>query len=151
MWINNIIEQFKSNIINKKINYSYKEIIKNEYINKMGKKIKVLQREEFEDIVFKDNDNDKNILYLKKHNTSIGGNNDEVENLQEDEEVDDLQIYENEDLDYENNIVSDIENISELYDDIDLDKDIKKTDKMISKILNNNQDINKKETLVKQL
>ena len=45
MWINKIIEEFKNNILYKKINYSYSEIIKNDYINKIVKKLKTIHRD----------------------------------------------------------------------------------------------------------
>ena len=151
MWINKIIEEFKNNILYKKINYSYSEIIKNDYINKMGKKLKTIHRDEFLDINIKEKETTENILYNKK-----GGeyeekniNNTEIDNFDENEINNDY--FSEYDDDYNERIIEDIDNITELYEDIDLDKDIKKTDKLISKVLNNNQEINKKDRLIKFL
>ncbi len=53
-WINNFIEKFKSDVVFKKINYSYADLIKFQYKIKMGKKLEkvILEKEDIEDISF---------------------------------------------------------------------------------------------------
>lgn len=51
-WINNFIEKFKSDIVYKKVNYSFGELVKFQYKVKMGKKLEkvLIEKEDIEDL-----------------------------------------------------------------------------------------------------
>jgi hypothetical protein len=117
-WITNFINKFKNNIIFKKINYSYSDLIKLEYKNMMGKKLdKIILTND--DIIFDQkntsNSSSSNILYQipnlknktggyniennKNINLQTGGENDDMINNEEEledefeEELDDETIF----------------------------------------------------------
>ena len=62
-WLQNFINKFKNDVVFKKINYSYSDLIKFQYKIKMGKKLEKmeLEKEDIEELNFKTVD--KNILY----------------------------------------------------------------------------------------
>ncbi len=67
-WLDNFISNFKNEVIFKKINYSYSDLIKFQYKVKMGKKLEkvMLEKEDIEDISFttkEKTDKGSNILY----------------------------------------------------------------------------------------
>ena len=167
-WITNFINRFKNNIIFKKINYSYSELIKRDYKITMGKKLEkvLLSKEDIENISFigRKEYNRNNILYNVSNNM-IGGNNDDYESLNMDnildnsidDNIDDMdELYNSENEvddngdDYE---ISTIETEQEEYttDEMEkiyqldeVDSNISKTGTLISNILNDNKIIEKK-------
>ncbi len=77
-WIQKFIEKFKSEVVFKKINYSYSDLIKFQYKVKMGKKLEkvVLEKEDIEDISFttvEKTSKGSNILYEIKEIMQQGG------------------------------------------------------------------------------
>ncbi len=99
-WIDNFISKFKNEVVFKKINYSYSDLIKFQYKVKMGKKLEkvMLEKEDIEDISFETKDKsgkNVNILYEVKDllkggsfNTQKGGEFEEAESF--DEPLDDF-------------------------------------------------------------
>jgi hypothetical protein len=70
-WVSNFISNFKNEVIFKKINYSYSDLIKFQYKVKMGKKLEkvMLEKEDIEEISFETKDKSNkttNILYEVK-------------------------------------------------------------------------------------
>ncbi len=77
-WITKFIEKFKNDVVFKKINYSYSDLIKFQYKIKMGKKLEkvILEKEDIEDISFVTEEkisNKKNLLYGIKDIIKGGG------------------------------------------------------------------------------
>ena len=159
-WITNFINKFKNNIIFKKINYSYSDLIKLEYKNMMGKKLdKVILTND--DILFDQkniisNSSSKNILYQMSNiknaseNLQHGGNNEideEIESdiIEESDITEESDIIEENTLDVEDDL-SDYEDIIKIYQTEELDKNASNTSTLISNILNDNKIIEKKKT-----
>lgn len=85
LWIEKFISKFKDEVILKKINYSYGDLIKQQYKIRMGKKLEkiIIEKEDIEDISFISSDKiynkSANILNnMSKTSTKsqIGGDND---------------------------------------------------------------------------
>lgn len=104
-WLDNFISNFKNEVIFKKINYSYSDLIKFQYKVKMGKKLEkvMLEKEDIEDISFKTKektDKGTNILYEIKEIlkggetvTQYGGQFEESEYIEEPlDDFDDVPI-----------------------------------------------------------
>ena len=173
-WIVNFINKFKNNVIFKKINYSYSDLIKLEYKNMMGKKLdKIILTND--DIVFDQknitsNTSSKNILYqipnIKNktggsYEIQYGGDDDnisdndiEFEEEQEDEinfDPDSLissDVIEESDIEKEivEDELSDYEDMIKIYQTEEIDKNANNTSTLISNILNDNKIIEKKKT-----
>jgi hypothetical protein len=129
-WLLKFINNFKSDVIFKKINYSYAELIKLEYKIRMGKKLEKinLEKEDIEELNFsKNTKKSNNILYdiSKEIIEQKGGKdeNDASESIEdyENEELVDEDVDEDMDEDIEED---EIENILDIEEDIiDLEKD----------------------------
>jgi len=64
-WLANLINRFKNDVVFKKVNYSYSELIKFQYKVKMGKKLEKMEieKEDIEELNFKTQTKSTNILY----------------------------------------------------------------------------------------
>lgn len=172
-WIRKFITNFKNEIVFKKINYSYSDLIKFQYKIKMGKKLEkvMLEKEDIEDISFitKEKVINNNILYSIKDivKEQIGGQFDDETDYIEEEPVDDDIIDDNEMFDPESIYTEekdketeeledpdvetvlteeeiDLEEIEKIYQTDELDKNVNNTSSLISNILDNNKIIEKK-------
>lgn len=136
-WLIKFINNFKSDVIFKKINYSYAELVKFEYKVRMGKKLEKveLEKEDIEQLNFtKTTKKSNNILYDVSKNIldQKGGENDNNEEV--DELVDELLEDEeniNEDDEFENILdvdedTIDLEKDQETDEDIDIASDLEK-------------------------
>ena len=103
-WINNFINKFKTEVIFKKINYSYSDIIKLQYKMTMGKKIEkvILEKDDIEDISFvSQKKSSNNILYEIKDIIKLEGGLGQVQQggqYEESEQIDEQITESNEDL-----------------------------------------------------
>ena len=74
-WLTNFIEKFKTDIVFKKVNYSFSELVKFQYKIKMGKKIEkvVIEKEDIDDLNFTtEKKKSKNLLDVFKYNQKGG-------------------------------------------------------------------------------
>ena len=87
IWLNNFIEKFKKEVVFRKVNYSYGDLVKFQYKIKMGKKIEkvFLEKEDIEDLNFKsDNNKQKNLLnefVFEESEGSINEKNNKWKNI----------------------------------------------------------------------
>lgn len=161
-WLDKFINKFQTDIISKKVNYSYAEKVKHEYMASMGKKIELLDTKEFESVLPQSNFT-QNILY--EASDLLGGNKNNIGQNggvdDEDDMNDDFGMFEDdmneveEEIKYEETIESMQENVTldeliKLYQTEEIDENIKKTNEMIAKALDNEKIVIKKgDTLVK--
>ena len=78
-WLNNFILKFKKEIVYKKVNYSFGDLVKFQYKIKMGKKLEkiLIEKEDIEKIDFStEMKNNKNLL-TKLDISQLGGNNED--------------------------------------------------------------------------
>jgi hypothetical protein len=166
-WIKQILNIFTLNIVNKKINYSYNESIKNENREKMGKKITTIERDEVLNMELRENNKNENILNFQYDNFEINNNendndenddneNDEVllqdggeekQQINDDEDNEDDYVINNdlEIINSENEITfENINEIEDLYKDIDTSKIMLKTNQEIQNIIGDKVVKNKK-------
>ena len=76
-WLNNFINKFKQNIVYKKVNYSFGDLVKFQYKVKMGKKIEkvLVEKEDIEELNFSsESKNSKNLL-TNLDISQLGGKN----------------------------------------------------------------------------
>lgn len=76
-WLNNFISKFKKDIVYKKVNYSFGNLVKFQYKVKMGKKLEkvLIEKEDIEDLNFSlETKNNKNLL-SKLDISQLGGEN----------------------------------------------------------------------------
>jgi hypothetical protein len=153
-WMDEFKARFESNILFKKMNYSYGEFVKNEYREKMGKKIEKL-------IIDKDDyDNEyKKVGNLLEEIKQLGGEvdnqsdlgSDKSVNIDDDDDDNDAISFvsENEEsIEYETksdntNELSE-DDIIKLYQTEDKDENLKKTNAMITSALQNTKIIEHK-------
>ncbi len=79
-WITKFIQKFKNDVIFKKVNYSYADMIKFQYKIKMGKKLEkvMIEKEDLEEVSFITEEKfskNNNLLYGIKDIIKTGGNN----------------------------------------------------------------------------
>ena len=167
-WLSSFINNFKTDIIFKKVNYSYSELIKFQHKVKMGTKLKKMEIdiEDVEAMDFKDSDaKSRNILYSIDETQMGGGTKDETEKetetetekdeTEEEEEEDDIEMNtlkkENEeDIDYdiltvESDMNLDEEDINKIYQKDDIDTNLSQTIEMLSNALDDKKILKKKE------
>jgi len=128
-WLIKFINTFKSDVIFKKVNYSYSELVKFEFKVKMGKKLEKieLEKEDIEELNFiKSTKKSNNILYnlSKEIIEQKGGDdseNDIIDDIVEEELMEELieddEDIENMDIDEE---IIDLEKDQETDEDIDI-------------------------------
>lgn len=77
-WLNNFINKFKKNIVYKKVNYSFGDLVKFQYKIKMGKKLEkvLIEKEDIEELNF--SSDTKNLLTTLDI-SQLGGNNTDNE------------------------------------------------------------------------
>ena len=79
-WLNNFINKFKKNIVYKKVNYSFGDLVKFQYKIKMGKKLEkvLIEKEDIEELNFATDTkfNSENLL-TKLDISQLGGKNNE--------------------------------------------------------------------------
>ena len=165
-WIKQILNIFTLNIVNKKINYSYNESIKNENREKMGKKITTIERDEILNIDLRENNKNENILNFQYDNFENEKENENNESDEFNESHDILQeggeeqnqTNENDENEEEYEINNDLEiinseneitfeninEIEDLYKDIDTSKIMLKTNQDIQNIIGDKIVKNKK-------
>lgn len=162
-WMDEFKAQFESTVLFKKMNYSYGEFVKNEYMEKMGKKIEKL-------IIDKDDyDTEYNkgeTVNLLNEITQLGGNitdgtmsnnqgmMSDSDNMtdQDDEDIDSDDISFMSESEDSVEVVTSVENpeeltdedIMELYKTDEKDENIKKTNAMITNIFKNTKIIEHK-------
>lgn len=163
-WLSNFINKFKNDIVFKKINYSYSELIKFQYKVKMGKKLEKIEieKEDIEELNFKIQDKSRNILYTLPNildNKQIGGDVDDIA-MEEDDigdlaygetEVDEIgEVYDaleedaiNESIEGEEEL--NYEEIEKIYQQDEVDKNLKNTTNMIFNILDDKKILEKKD------
>jgi len=131
-WLVKFINTFKSDVIFKKVNYSYAELIKFEYKIRMGKKLEKLEleKEDIEELNFtKTTKKSNNILYnvSKEIKQQEGGNDDENQNEIVEEVEDEEELTEEMEniLDLDEDII-DLEKDQETDEDIDIASDLEK-------------------------
>ena len=158
IWLQNFINKFKNDIVFKKVYYSYSDLIKFQYKVKMGKKLEKIEieKEDVEELNFKIQEKTKNILYNKpnisdKNHNQIGGELDDLTdgNLSEEEQniSDVVDMY---DTIEENNIESsedelNLEEIEKIYQQDEVDSNLKNTTDLISNILEDDKILENKE------
>jgi hypothetical protein len=172
IWLSNFINKFKQEVIFKKVNYSYSDLINLQYKIKMGKKLEkvILEKEDIDDVSFltkktKVNQSVKNILYIK--DLQIGGSKiengteengkiegDLFENIIDDDNkfksIND-EYDENDDIDdldiiedFNEEIEIEEEDMEKLYQIDDIDKNLNSTKVMLSSILEDTKILEKK-------
>jgi len=74
-WLNNFINKFKKNIVYKKINYSFGDLVKFQYKVKMGKKLEkvLIEKEDIEELNFISNTKNSNNLLTTLDISQLGG------------------------------------------------------------------------------
>jgi hypothetical protein len=161
IWMDEFKEQFVSKILFKKMNYSYGEYIKNEYMEKMGKKIEKLIIDK-EDYDMEYNKGETENLLNEINKIQVGGNEynmwggatgENSTNIESDDDDDDNTnnisfMSESEDsieviTNNETEELTD-EDILELYKTDEKDENIKKTNAMIANIFKNTKIIEHK-------
>jgi hypothetical protein len=161
-WLANLVNKFKNDVVFKKINYSYSDLIKFQYKVKMGKKLEKieLEKEDIEELNFKTQNKTKNILNAIPdimNTTQSGGDieeiiTDDVEDL-EDGEQDMADIGDAYDA-LEEDIVTEfredeeelnLEEIEKIYQQDEVDENLKNTTNLISNIIEDSNLINEKE------
>jgi hypothetical protein len=159
-WLINFINKFKDDIIFKKVNYSYSDLVKFQYKIKMGKKLEKveMEQEDIEDLNFKTTDKYNNILYNSVNSfkdNQKGGDDDNVETIQmgdrrndeqrETRERGETEIGDMFDAIEETNVEDieepelNIEEIEKIYQQDEIDKNLKNTTNLISNILENEE------------
>jgi hypothetical protein len=171
-WLQNFINKFKDEIVFKKVYYSYSDLIKFQYKVKMGKKLEKIEieKEDIEELNFKLQDKSKNILYNNpeildqtngvKVGKQIGGDADIMEDLTDDNMINDLAEGEQDMADMvdmydtveEETLEStqeeeelNLEEIEKIYQQDEVDINLKNTTNLISNILEDNKLLEKKE------
>ena len=148
--INEIINEFKTTIIDKKQNYSYNEHILNLYKIKMGKKIDKLYLDNPELDSIKTYDSKNNILYTLKggdvDDEIIYDDDDEYNEFSDKTEEITVEDIETSETNIGSNITYDNLDVID-YEDVVIDKNASKTEKSIADVLNIS--ISKKRNLVK--
>ena len=152
-WLHNFINKFKSNVVFKKIHYSYADLINFQYKVKMGKKIEKINinKDITDDLNFTtvNNISQKNILYNINENFNQDGGNNDINNLyndnhddnhdDNDDDNDDTNITDMYETVEENDtFVSeedlDLTEIEKIYQIDEIDSNIKNTTNMLSNI-----------------
>jgi len=147
-WVDNFINKFSSEVVIKKINYSYGELVKQQYERKLGKNIELLETDEYEKELQPSNYS-QNILY-EMDNILEGGNPeeddaDDIGMFEEEAIIDDAEEelkYEEEQEMHKEDIT--LEELEKIYQTDEIDENIKKTSEMISKALKDDDIIEKK-------
>jgi len=168
-WLQNFINKFKTELIFKKIYYSYSDLIKFQYKVKMGKKLEKIEidTDETEDLNFKtETHKTKNILYnikelskqlggnnnINKLSNQLGGNDDEHDGLPEildNTEIDDADIFDPLE-DQEPTIIEDIDidEMEKIYQKDEVDTHLTATSTMLSNILHDDKIIENKSNYI---
>ena len=176
-WVSNFITKFKTDVVFRKVNYSYSELINVRFKNSMGKKLEKLEleKEDIEDLDFANEISKKssNILYQMQKldmqdgpNVYSGGGDDgaveggwdgegggAVEGEGEEEEEDIVDIV---DIEQEIDTTNDLgeeedlnyEEIEKLYQTEDIDKNVEETKTLIADILDDDIDVKQKKYLI---
>ena len=162
MWISKFIEKFNKEIIFKKVNYSFGELVKFQYKTKMGKKMEqsIIEKDDMEEINLETQTKNKNLLddFIFGQ---MGGNDNEISpNISNSDDIDDIDDIDDENIEMTEDIYTEdaeeIENTEEIsYDDIEkiyqedeFDKNLKTTNTMLTNILDNNKLIEKKDNYI---
>jgi hypothetical protein len=172
-WLQNFINKFKSDVVFKKVYYSYSDLIKFQYKVKMGKKIEKIEieKEDVEELNFKIQDKSKNILYNKPniadknqtagdysvHNESDDSDNSDNShnshnshnNLTDGEQdtVDVVDMYDTIEEDTGETLQEELnlDEIAKIYQQDEVDTNLKNTTNLISNILEDDKILERKE------
>jgi hypothetical protein len=169
-WLTKFINKFKSDIVFKKVNYSYADLVKFEYKIKMGKKLEKMQleKEDVEELNFENSNSfkNKNILYevsqeILKNQVGGEGEVEEeiIDDMIEDDNITDydedlFDINKDEETDNDVDIASGLQELDEEleYEEIEkiyqtdiVDKNFEVTSDMIAKVLNDDKIISNKD------
>jgi hypothetical protein len=88
-WLNNFINKFKKQVVYKKVNYSFSDLVKFQYKIKMGKKLEkvLIEKEDIEELNFStETKNPKNLLTnldISQLGGGINYNEDEIEDYKD--------------------------------------------------------------------
>lgn len=165
-WLVNLINKFKNDVVFKKVNYSYSELINFQYKVKMGKKLEKIEieKEDIEELNFKTPEKNKNILYANINDLGqLGGEIDNDIGMDDilDNEIDDLGEGEQDMADIgeaydaiEEEVTTELteeeeelnlEEIEKIYQQDEVDENLKNTTNLISSIIEDNSLIENKE------
>lgn len=88
-WLEKFISKFKKEIVYKKVNYSFSDLVKFQYKIKMGKKLEkvLVEKEDIEELNFSYESKENKNLLTKLDISQLGGSNSFIEDKYDDEQI----------------------------------------------------------------
>ena len=96
-WLNNFISKFKKEIVYKKVNYSFGDLVKFQYKVKMGKKLEkvLIEKEDIEELYFSSETKGNKNLLTKLDITQLGGFDDYRNKGYDEDDINNLSRWDN--------------------------------------------------------